>query len=518
VRGAEDRSSLRVTRSATGREADDVLFFFNRGEIALPEVARSKPTFHRRLLLASILFIPLFLADLFVIGHLAFRDLSHRVIDQALRASLKTLERRQISGTDFVDADDVEPMPAPAEPCPPGEPQSSTRVTPCTSARPKPTPGPRIFHELRSRWQRILARPDGRVLRVDIEEGEHRLAEAEPMESVPGHREVAEEWQVAGKPEKVIALGHPNGVDTTNAREVGVPSDLIEQEIRQLRHDLQLKLWIGAGFAVLVLLAAFLYVLRLLHRTRLLEAQAQMDDRLAFVGALAAGLAHEIRNPLNVLSMNLQMLEEELGDRRVGDLGDAKLFLAALQGEIRRLSNLVNNFLSYARPHQANFESKDLNAILRDLCVFLRPEFETRRLYLKQDLSPYLPPVDLDEGLIRQAVMNIMINATQVLKEGGTVTVSSRVGPQGEAIATIADDGPGIRPEDRERIFDVFFSSRGGGTGLGLPIASRILQAHGGTIALESEVGKGARFILTLPRRHPATAAALGAAAASEAS
>ena len=114
--------------------------------------------------------------------------------------------------------------------------------------------------------------------------------------------------------------------------------------------------------------------------------------------------------------------------------------------------------------------------------------------------------------------MNVLINATQVLKEGGMVTVTSRVGPQGEAIVSVEDDGPGIAPADRERIFEVFFSSRGGGTGLGLPIAARIMQAHGGSIAVESEVGKGARFILTLPRRHPESAAATGRVAAREAS
>ena len=481
------------------------------------DVARSEPTFRRRLLFASILFVLLLVADLVVIGHLAFTDLSHRVIDRALRASLGALEMRH-PGSLLPDEEQVEPPPPPAEPCPPGEPQSTSQTQPCPAKPPDPNPAPRVFHEVRNRWQRILARPDGSVLRVDIEEGEHLIAGTASISPVPGYPAVAEEWQVGGKPQKVIVMGHPRDPILDNVREVGVPSDMIEDEIRQLRHDLQMKLWIGAVFAVLVLLAAFLYVLRLLHRTRLLEAQAQMDDRLAFVGALAAGLAHEIRNPLNVLSMNLQMLEEELGSRGAGEPGDAKVFLSALQGEIRRLSNLVNNFLTYARPHQARFESKDLNAILRDLCVFLRPEFENRRLRLKQDLSPYLPPVDLDEGLIRQAVMNILINATQVLKEEGTVTVASRVGPQGEAIVTIEDDGPGIAPADKDRIFEVFFSNRGGGTGLGLPIAARIMQAHGGTIAVESEMGKGACFILTLPRRHGAAAAAGSAAGGREAS
>src|SRR5262249_7847601 len=203
--------------------------------------------------------------------------------------------------------------------------QSSARTVPCPSRPATPNPAPRIFQRLRYRWQRILAGPDGRVLRVDAEEGEHGAVESPSLE-LPGHREVAGAWQGAGRPEKVIGLGHPSDPNALNVREVGVPSDLIEEEIRQLRHDLQIKLWIGAALAVCILLAAFLYVLRLLHRTRLLEAQAQMDDRLAFVGALAAGLAHEIRNPLNVLSMNLQMLEEELGDRSAWDVGEARVF------------------------------------------------------------------------------------------------------------------------------------------------------------------------------------------------
>lgn len=485
------------------------------------EVARSEPTYRRRLLFASILFISLFVADLFIFGHLAFSDLSHRVIGQALRASLRTLETRY-TGAAPIDADagDADAGPPPTEPCPPGDPQSLALARPCLTKPPETGAAPRIFRSFSHRWQRVVTDVKGRVLWVGFGTEEHREAAGPPgVAPLPGHPGVAEEWQVRGRPQKVIALGHPRDPGAANVREVGVPSELIDQEIERLRQGLQVKLWIGAGIAIVILGVAFGYVLRLLHRTRLLEAQAQMDDRLAFVGALAAGLAHEIRNPLNVLSMNLQMLEEELGERvSAGGGADARVYLSALQGEIRRLSTLVNNFLTYARPHQPRFESKDLNAILRDLCVFLRPEFESRKLALRLDLSAYLPPVELDEALIRQAVMNVLINATQVLKEGGTVAVASLVGPQGEAIVTIEDDGPGIAPADRQRIFEVFFSSRGGGTGLGLPIAARIMQAHGGSIAVESEVTKGARFILTLPRRHPEAAAPAGRVAATEAS
>ncbi|MBI1951042.1 MAG: hypothetical protein HYS34_06745 [Acidobacteria bacterium] len=482
------------------------------------EVARSEPTFRSRLLFASILFTSLLVADLFIFGHLAFSDLSHRVIDRALRASLRTLEARQ-AGPTLSDADEADAGPPPAEPCPPGNPQSPAQVRPCLTKPPEPGAVPRIFRSRSYRMQRVVTDMEGRVLWVGYEAGERRNVAGPPGEApLPGHPGMTEEWQVGGRPQKVVAVRRANEPGAAGILEAGVPSELIEKEIAELRHDLQVKLWIGAGIAILILVVAFGYVLRLLHRTRLLEAQAQMDDRLAFVGALAAGLAHEIRNPLNVLSMNLQMLEEELVERTPAGSGeDAREYLAALQGEIRRLSTLVNNFLSYARPHQPRFESKDLNAILRDLAVFLRPEFENRKLTLREDLSAYLPPVDLDEALIRQAVMNILINATQVLKEGGTVAVTSRVGPQGEAILTVEDDGPGIPPADRERIFEVFFSSRGGGTGLGLPIAARILQAHGGSIAVESEMGKGARFILMLPRRHPEAESSPGRIAATAA-
>jgi signal transduction histidine kinase len=479
------------------------------------EVARSEPTFRRRLLFASALFTTLCVADLFLVANLAFRDLSHRVIDQAFRASLRSLETPApvpLTG-DAADGSDAPPLLPPSERCPPADPQTSARVWPCTGPTPEPTPGLRVFSTL-SR-HRVFVDTQGRVIGREFRQ-ETRLGIGGPAGApvMPGHREVSEEWDLGGRRRPVIALAHQASPGSNEIKEIGIPSDLIEEQVAQIQRDLQMKLWLGAGVAVLILLIAFLYVLRLLHRTRLQEAQAQMDDRLAHLGALAAGLAHEIRNPLNVLSMNLQMLEEEITGRPGGDVGDARLYLGALQGEIRRLSGLVNNFLAYARPNQPRFETKDLNRILRDVCLLVRPEFERRGLSLREDLASFLPPVDLDESLIRQALMNVLINATQVLKTGGLVTVRSRVGPQGEAIVTIEDDGPGIKPEDQARIFEVFYSTRGGGTGLGLPIAAKILEAHGGSIAVESEPGRGARFILRLPRRHAAEAAPAPAAAA----
>ncbi|HEU4401254.1 MAG TPA: histidine kinase dimerization/phospho-acceptor domain-containing protein, partial [Candidatus Polarisedimenticolia bacterium] len=379
------------------------------------EVARSEPTFRRRLLFASALFVTLFVADLFLVSDLAFRDLSHRVIDQALRDALNALEPpTPLPSSDPGQAGPPQESES-TEGCPPRSPQSSAEPKPCALPQRPPRGVPsEVFRSTSTlRLKRIVADTRGHVLQMAYEQTtriESGGASRQPL--VPGHLEVPEEWDLGGRRQQVIALRNQAAPGSDEIKEVGIPRDMIESEVAQIQRDLQMKLWIGAGVAALILLVAFLYVLRLLQRTRLQEARAQMDDRLAHVGALAAGLAHEIRNPLNVLSMNLQMLEEEIAGRPVGgESGDARLYLSALQGEIRRLSNLVNNFLSYARPNLSNFESKDLNQVLREVTLFVKPEFETRGLTLRQDLSPYLPPVEMDEAQIRQAVMNILINA-----------------------------------------------------------------------------------------------------------
>jgi signal transduction histidine kinase len=479
----------------------------------LREVCRSRPAFGKQLLFASALFIGLFVADLFVVGHLAFLDLSRTVIDDAFKQSLSALRPPAVPLDPL--AEDDSPA-APIEPCTIGDPVSTDDAIPCPPSVARS--GGRVFRSLTVRLERALMDMRGRVLWRDFRMGSLLdPADRPPMLPGAGRQRVREQWQVGGQPKSVIAIRETAQPGGNEILEVGIAEDLIEQEVAQLRTSLQTKLWIGAGVAVLILLIAFLYVLRLLRRTRALEAQAQMDDRLAFVGGLAAGLAHEIRNPLNVLSMNLQMLEEDVSGRLGAEGGEARLYLATLQGEIRRLSHLVDNFLTYARPGQPRFESRDLNQVAAATCLLVRPQFEARHVVLREDLAPFLPAVDLDEALIRTAIMNILMNAAQILPKGGQVTVKTAVSPDGGVALSVTDDGPGIKPEDRGKVFDVFYSNRPGGTGLGLAIAARILEAHGGGISVESGPGgKGARFVLRLPRRHAADSApASGAVAVS---
>jgi signal transduction histidine kinase len=481
----------------------------------LREVCRSRPAFGKQLLFASVLFTGLFVADLFVLGHLWFGTLSRQVIGAAFMASLDALRQRPIPPGPVLPLE--APLPFHDGECPLGDPVSTEGAVP----RPAPAGGGAagrvttvvggLFRALSVRIERALLDTRGNVLWRDFRQGSLFDPQPRPERRHPaGESDWAHEaWRIEGRDRRVVAFTQPADPASGVVREVGIPEELIDQEIVALQRDLQTKLWVGAIVAVVILAIAFLYALHLLRRTRQLEAQAQMDDRLAYVGGLAAGLAHEIRNPLNVLSMNLQMLEEDvvarLGDRD----SETRHYLATLQTEIRRLGSLVDNFLSYARPTRPRFEARDFNEVIAATCRLVKPQFEAQQVVLRQELAPFLPAAEIDESQIRQALMNILMNAVQILGPGGTVLVQSGVVPDGGVQVTVTDDGPGIAPVDRERIFDVFYSNRPGGTGLGLAIAARIMHAHGGQIRVEDGPGgRGARFVLRVPRRQPAEAAA----------
>lgn len=283
---------------------------------------------------------------------------------------------------------------------------------------------------------------------------------------------------------------------------VGLFSAPVLNELERIRRSLRVKVAVSAAFAVAVLIAGFFYVLYLLRRNRSLEQARQSADRASYVGLLASGLAHEIRNPLNAMNINLQLLEEELRARP--ELNDPEWgeLLDSTKTEIKRLERLVDNFLSYARPSQPHFETRDLNGLVREVARFLEADFRKKEVALHTALERLLPTVEIDETQFKQALMNLLVNARQVLSAGGNVTVRTRAGAGGEVVLEVEDDGPGIPPEARERIFEVFYSDRGGGTGLGLPIARQIVERHGGTIDVDTDVGRGATFRIRLPRRH----------------
>jgi len=239
-------------------------------------------------------------------------------------------------------------------------------------------------------------------------------------------------------------------------------------------------------------------VVKLFNKTRRLESEAQMADRLAYVGTLAAGLAHEIRNPLSAMKLNLQMLDGaiEHPDQESRDL------LAETQGEVERLGGLVTSFLSYARPARLQMQLSDLNEIVSETALFLKADAQQRGVAIETGLAAGLPPILLDPGQVRQAVLNIMHNAVAAVEGngGGKVALRTRVNGRSQVQLEIEDDGPGIPTDKLDTIFQVFYSSKPGGTGLGLPIALRVLEGHGGRIEVDSRPGQGTRFTLVFPQ------------------
>jgi signal transduction histidine kinase len=311
---------------------------------------------------------------------------------------------------------------------------------------------------------------------------------------------------------EVVPLDWPRNPITVRLRraeglvQVTLSQTPILEDLARMRENLKRQVAVAAAIAVIVLIVGLLYVLYLIRKNRGLEQSRLSAGRASYVGLLASGLAHEIRNPLNAMNMNLQMLEEELHADGLHEDGDHAELLESTKSEIKRLERLVNNFLAYARPAQPNFQRVDLNAIVDDVLRFLEVDFRQSDVVVHTNLAQLLPTAEIDETQFKQALMNLLVNARQILKNGGHVTVNTRAGTAGDVVLEVCDNGPGIPTEAQGRIFEVFYSRRGGGTGLGLPIARQIIERHGGSIAVDSVLGRGTTFRIRLPRRHHGSA------------
>lgn len=229
------------------------------------------------------------------------------------------------------------------------------------------------------------------------------------------------------------------------------------------------------------------------------EVSRRLRERNAEISQLAGGLAHEIRNPLSTLSLNLDLLAEDFQnaestrDRRVLQR------VGRLRDGVNRLNDILDNFLRFARIQELRLEPTDLNALVDELRDFYEPQAATQGIVVRVSAARDLPPVLLDADLFKQALLNLMFNAEHaLLPEGGELIISTR--REGKRVVLdVTDTGSGMRPEVCARVFDAFYSTRKGGTGLGLPIARKIIEAAGGTISVRSELGKGSQFTVRFP-------------------
>lgn len=234
-------------------------------------------------------------------------------------------------------------------------------------------------------------------------------------------------------------------------------------------------------------------------RAEEVERSRRLDEQVTLVGTIASGIAHEIRNPLSTLRMNLQLLREDWENPITEREHKGKKRIDVLLRETGRLETVVSDFVRFAAGHALKLEPCDLNTLAAELLDFLGPQADRGRVKLSRDFARGLPTVDVDVSLIRQSLLNLMVNAQQAMPNGGEIAL--RTFEDGPFVKVeVRDTGPGIPPENLDRIFTLYFSTKPGGTGLGLPMVKKIVEEHGGAVEVRSEPGKGAAFTLCLKK------------------
>jgi signal transduction histidine kinase len=233
------------------------------------------------------------------------------------------------------------------------------------------------------------------------------------------------------------------------------------------------------------------------------EEALRRRDRLAAMGELASTVAHEIRNPLNAVGLTAQRLRREFldslpADQTSAERSEAEELLGVMADETKRIDRIVQQFLDYARPPALRVEPTDLGALVRDLGGRLRAHAESRGVSLEVDTAA-AGPAHVDPAQLRQALDNLVRNAVDATPEGGRVSVEVRSGRGGHSIE-VRDTGRGIEPDHRAKIFDLYFTTKPEGTGVGLAVTQQIVTAHGGAIEVDSEPGTGTTMTVRLPR------------------
>ena len=232
-------------------------------------------------------------------------------------------------------------------------------------------------------------------------------------------------------------------------------------------------------------------------------------EKMTALGRLAASVAHEVRNPLGAIDIQLQLLEEDLGELASALKERLVRRLNIAQTEMKRLDRIVHNFLRFSRTPKLHLRQMSLNDVVRRVFELVSPEAREREVVLRLELSDGLPAINGDEDQLGQAVLNIVVNAFQSMAAGGNLTARTQT-ESGQVCLMLTDTGCGIPEEEVDRIFEFYYTTKDEGTGLGLSIAQRIIYQHGGHIDVESRLERGTTFRVYLPVPETRTEATYG--------
>ena len=224
-----------------------------------------------------------------------------------------------------------------------------------------------------------------------------------------------------------------------------------------------------------------------------LEEAARRQEKLTAMGELASGVAHEIRNPLNTIGMIVQRLKREFP---VND-GEYDSLLKIVRDEVSRMNKIIEQFLRFARPPSLQLEPTNMAEFLNEVILQIKSQVEDKGIQL-EELIESLPEINIDKAQMKQALLNLILNAIEATSQGGKISIRAYSDAQ-EVRIEIADTGVGIPEENLAKIFDLYFTTKDTGTGMGLALVNRIIVEHGGRIEVSSQEGEGTKFILSLP-------------------
>ena len=299
--------------------------------------------------------------------------------------------------------------------------------------------------------------------------------------------EVAKSFSFRGKPAGLVRIGYSPG------------------EIRSILDQIQKTVALSIFFFLILGISAIALIWinqnRHLQRVKEMGDRIQLAERLSSLGHLAAGVAHEIRNPLNAIGMGIQRLKREFPPEEESRRGEFLSFTEIILKEIRRVNQIIEQFLTLSRPFKLTLREASLKDLLAHLVTLFREEVSSQKMKLEAEIDPSLPPVQADEEKLTQALINIMKNGIQAMDRDGVLRIEARASRDHVEIK-VSDTGTGIPPDQMEKVFNYYYTTKEKGVGLGLPIAHRIIEAHQGQLTVESRVGVGTQMTIRLPVSH----------------
>jgi signal transduction histidine kinase len=279
---------------------------------------------------------------------------------------------------------------------------------------------------------------------------------------------------------------------------IGYTPEEIQAVLGQIKKNVFLSVFFFLILGISAIVLIWVNQNRHLRKMKEMEDRIQLAERISSLGHLAAGVAHEIRNPLNAMGMGLQRLKREFLPPDESKREEYLSFTELILKEVRRVNGIIEQFLTLSRPFDLKLKESSLHDLLDHLVTLFREEASSLGITLQAEIPPDLLLIKMDPEKLTQALINIMRNGMQAMGEEGVLRVEAKL-LKDRVEVTISDSGSGIAPEQMEKIFNYYYTTKEKGVGLGLPIAHRIIEAHEGQLKIESRVGVGTKVTVTLP-------------------